>query len=293
MIRNLLYAICLHFLFFFFIFFVNGIDKDNIARNFEALEIENNFLEKNNIMPTGDNTYSKLSLQEKINLYRLSKEYYDINNRIDNPQKIESNIENEMTKDVLYVGPTDYKKLMNKKNINEKSVLNDKNVVDIDEIKKNAIDMRDEISKIFKKNNIKSKEEIGVTVDINKIFTKKDIDKIKNIISFNNDEYYLTPKEKLNIQKQLVNCYKDAITQTERSSKVPILITIKLFRDGSINTKEIKAKILDRKNIFSKNDYNTSIENVKVALAFCNPIVDLPILKYHEWKNINFTFEAL
>ncbi len=435
MVRNLLYSICLHLIFILFIIFsgkINNILNDKVV-NINGLNIESDFLEKNNIKVTDKNIYSNLTLNEKIELYELSKEGYDKNKKFTEfsanllkkklkaYEKIE-NIPDEnntssvnvkfKANEVLYLGPTDYNKLLtkleekrkerekerekkeqlkkeeeNKKemeliekveiikkedydkvakksdfksNIQEKleskknkkvkdkelkentknieikkpvKVIDSKEPIqfaenindnDLKESIKNVEDVKNgnitnietsakktklvdkRITEILDKNlnsdNNKIEEQMEVkkeedemaeqfNIDIDKIFTKNDLRDIKKYLK-EEGLAALTLREKVNIQNQIIMCYKNAILQTKKNSKVRVSVTLKLFQDGIIDTKKINIKIIDDKNKFNESDYKDAIENVKLALAYCNPLRNLPLTKYQNWQHINFIFDA-
>lgn len=361
MIRNLLYSICLHLLFFLFIIFndkINNLVNKEIV-NINILNIDKSFLDKNNIKPTNVNLYPNLTLDEKIELYDLSKKYYNKNKKfIDISNEIAfKNIRNDnslidesingkslktIKKDILYLGPTDYKKLSERKEAEEKKKMeNEENLkktkllnslisqidkeelpvpdintsnVKVDtntdaEVKVNKsisfdknvevnshINIDKKIKEILVKEEKKNEKKVenveDINIDINKIFTKEDVKKIKNYIKNDFNNYSLSLRERMNIQNQIIVCYKNAILQTGKNNKVKVSVMLKLFEDGIIDTKEIKMKIIDDNNKFNKEDYDESIENIKITLTYCNPIRNLPLQKYQSWKNINFIFDT-
>ncbi|MBR2141172.1 MAG: hypothetical protein IJ853_02350 [Rickettsiales bacterium] len=140
--------------------------------------------------------------------------------------------------------------------------------------------------------NDDAKYRMLMDVDINKIFTKDDLKKIRTVLEEESNANALSVREKLNIQNQLISCYKSALAQTGKKSLVKTSVTINLFTNGIINSKEIKVKIIDDNNAFTKEDYDVAIDNAKIALAYCNPIRNLPAMKYQSWQNINFVFDA-
>ena len=54
----------------------------------------------------------------------------------------------------------------------------------------------------------------------------------------------------------------------------------------------IVFEIQNEENIddVNKNDYFITVENIKLALVYCNPLRGLPTFKYNVWKNMNLTF---
>ncbi|MDR1498760.1 MAG: hypothetical protein LBS34_00540, partial [Rickettsiales bacterium] len=303
MVRNLLYSICLHLLFFLLFFFSDNISRNlgKEATNIETLNVNETFLD-NNIVSTKDDFYPELTLEEKVNLYELSKKYYDKNKSFSDIEDIKNisetgseqrNVETNFvpTKsvtntyvDVLYLGPTDYsiyvKREEDRKKAEESSKLdslvttvneeNDKqtqnnagisnrNEVEINhnidskirkilektdlnrlkkEIKKQEREGEKEITVVKEDKEDKGDKQNHLNIDINKIFTREDLKKMREILKSRNDELSLSMREKISIQNQLIVCYKNAMVQTGRNSKVPVSTTIQLFKDGIINNKE-------------------------------------------------------
>ena len=81
MIRNLLYSLCLHILFILIFFFNDTINNaiNKKITQINTVNIDTNFLEDNKIKTTKDDVFSNLSLQDKIKLYKLSKELQNKN----------------------------------------------------------------------------------------------------------------------------------------------------------------------------------------------------------------------
>lgn len=352
MIRNLLYSLCLHILFILIFFFNDTINNaiNKKITQINTVDIDANFLEDNKIKTTKDDVFSNLSLQDKIKLYKLSKEAQDknalptISNTIIGNSKQVSSIKNVLdknTKDnrgyVLYLGPTDYNILLQKQRVEiekqetikqeqirqqqkeEKDKLEniiasvnvdtvieklDKEINSSD-IQQKKSNNREQAIKTEKNNKTTKQGQVITTqqnkvddsmllnVDINKIFTKEDIKQIKEIIKTEQYNFGLSTREKFSVQNQLISCYKNAIIQTGKKSVVKTSVTIKLFMDGIIDSKEIKIRVIDDKNKFSAKDYDVAINNAKIALAYCNPIRNLPRTKYQSWQNINFVFDIV
>lgn len=335
MIRNLLYSICLHILFFLIIFF-NDTINNKINREIASLNVVNvssDFLDNNEIKTTEKDNFPDLSLQEKIDLYnsvkdkniKLDKTIQNNNTtNIDDLKKMLKN-DNSSTY-VLYLGPTDYKKYIskienkkNKENIvkkleiqkqnnHEEKVQNNLNKI-LDKIENDntnkkiylsnsnndTIDIKKDLKIDEQKNikNIEDNENLLFNISADEIFTKNDIKNIQHILADDRKEFSLSAREKINVQNQLISCYKNALIQTGQKSLVKTSVIIKLYIDGIINSKEIKIKVLDNDNKFTKEDYDIAIDNVKLALAYCNPIRGLPVSKYRGWQNINFVFDVV
>lgn len=337
MLRNLLYSFCLHIMFLLILIFNNDINSlfNKKAVNINSLNISSDFLKKNDVKSTNINYYSNLSLNEKIELYKIAKENgYDpeTSNEYsteDVKEAIQEKVLSYASNDeyILYLGPTDYKRYVEKlnrensqaleniiadissnnkennvdnldtfidKTIVDKPITNNKTATNID--KTINIDTQKTVIKpnktVVKTSNKKTTKLLNIDPD--KIFTKNDIKQIKEIIKKeSNSEVSLSVRERVNIQNQLIACYKNALIQTTIPSKVPVSVTINLFPNGIINTKEINFKIIDDDNLFTEKDYNETINNAKIALAYCNPLRNLPTNKYTSWQNINFIFDAI
>lgn len=351
MIRNLLYSLCLHILFILIFFFNDTINNaiNKKITQINTVNIDTNFLEDNKIKTTKDDVFSNLSLQDKIKLYKLSKEAQNknvlptVNNTtIRNTEQVDTikNVLDKNTKNneryVLYLGPTDYNRLLQKQQAEiqeqerikqekikqqqkeEKDKLeniiasvNVDTVIDkLDKKEENNIQQEkpsnvEKIVKVEKDKKIVKQEQIInnqqntvdnsmlLNIDLNKIFTKEDIKQIKEIIKTEQYNFGLSTREKISVQNQLVSCYKNALIQTSKKSIVKTSVTIKLFMDGIIDSKEIKIRVIDDENKFSAEDYDIAINNAKIALAYCNPIRNLPRTKYQSWQNINFVFDIV
>ena len=351
MIRNLLYSLCLHILFILIFFFNDTINNaiNKKITQINTVNIDTNFLEDNKIKTTKDDVFSNLSLQDKIKLYKLSKEAQNknvlptINNTtIRNTEQVDTikNVLDKNTKNneryVLYLGPTDYNRLLQKQQaeIQEQerikqekikqqqkeekdkleniiaSVNVDTVIEKLDKKEENNIQQEkpsnvEKIVKVEKDKKIVKQEQIInnqqntvdnsmlLNIDLNKIFTKEDIKQIKEIIKTEQYNFGLSTREKISVQNQLVSCYKNALIQTGKKSIVKTSVTIKLFMDGIIDSKEIKIRVIDDENKFSAEDYDIAINNAKIALAYCNPIRNLPRTKYQSWQNINFVFDIV
>lgn len=323
MIRNLLYSFCIHLLFLLILVFNNDINKlfNKKVINVNSLNINSNFLEKNDINATDVDFFPNLTLDEKIELYKIAKENeYDPKSPevSNNDKEIKDFIDNKVSKNgtsggyVLYLGPTDYKKYILKKNeekIKEQLNKEAEEKLRLDEIISNlSVETIQKMSETVEetklsenskneqkeiKNEQKSAEK-NINIDPDKIFTKDDIEKIKEITKNEiNNQVALSFREKNNIQNQLIFCYKNALVQTSIPSKVAVSVTIKLFPNGIIDTKKIHVKIIDNENKFTTRDYDNAIKNAKIALAYCNPLRNMPTNKYSSWQNINFVFDVI
>jgi hypothetical protein len=136
------------------------------------------------------------------------------------------------------------------------------------------------------------KDKLDVSkINKDKIFTYKDFGILSNIVFKQNQAEELSKKETLAIQEQLAVCYKDAIIRSGVKPIVPISIDFSLNRHGYINTKSIKLAILDKKNRHTKEEYALAVEMIKTIIVLCNPIKNLPLLKYNSWEKINVVFD--
>lgn len=312
MIRNLLYSFCIHLLFLLIIIFNNDINElfNQKIININSLNITSDFLTENKINTTDKDLYPDLTLNEKIELYNIAKkDKYNPNVSDYSSNDIKDIIhtsESEKSRYVLYLGPTDYKRYMARLN-QEKIDIEIANKQDKDSLENILDDIASDI--VVKKdtpdnkniqqktssNTVPTKEKKQkLNIDPDKIFTKTDIKQIEEII--NNEKINqssLSYREKTNIQNQLILCYKNALLQTSIPSKVPVSVTIRLFPNGIIDTKKIHFRIIDDENKFTTDDYNNAINNTKIALAYCNPLRNMPQHKYSSWQNINFIFDVI
>ena len=327
MFRNLLYSFCLHLLFLLVFVFNDDINSllNKKVLNINSLNINADFLLENDIKTTDSDMYADLTLREKIELYKISKK------NSFNPQEAVKNLEQiknivrgkfdttESDKEyILYLGPTDYRRYLSRSDatkekadlesivasIEEESESQEQKNVEQDIIHENMVKTVAEIhekntkksqsateSKVFKTTNTPLNL---MNIDPDKIFTRNDIQQIKEIIkreSMNNS--ILSVRERMNIQNQLIACYKNALVQTSLPSKVPVSVTIDLYPNGIINTKKIVFRVIDDENIYNERDYEEAMNNAKIALAYCNPIRNLPANKYTSWQSINFIFDAI
>ena len=127
------------------------------------------------------------------------------------------------------------------------------------------------------------------------IFTKKDI---KDLKKYEEDSaknmFQLSLREKSEIQKQIRYCYKNAIINSGKNSKIIVAVTIKLYKNGRIDMKNVTFKVDEKESRkISKVDYQIAIDNAKLALIYCNPLRNLPATKYYMWKNMSFVFDSI
>lgn len=174
-------------------------------------------------------------------------------------------------------------------------VVNDKTKQDftvVDTKNKNASTDLKEIADLMKIDDIDKLIEAKDNItnnDVYTIFTKEDY----NIMSQTKSSIYeLSFRERSNIQKQIMTCYKNAILKTRKNSSIVMSARIKLDKNGQIDINDITFEIEEEQNIkdIDKNEYFTTIENIKLALVYCNPLRGLPNYKYNIWKNMNLIF---
>ena len=67
---------------------------------------------------------------------------------------------------------------------------------------------------------------------------------------------------------------------------------ISLSKNGQIDMNNVIFNVVneDGVDLKDKNAYFTTVENIKLALVYCNPLRGLPTFKYNIWKNMNLTF---
>lgn len=135
-------------------------------------------------------------------------------------------------------------------------------------------------------------ENEAMNLDLNDIFSQEDINKMQKIKNSNKSLFDLTTREKVNIQKQIKTCYKNAILKTKKNSKIVMSVGISVSRSGAINMNTVSYNLVDESNInnLDKRDYNNTIENIRLALISCNPLRNLPYQKYSIWRNMNLLF---
>jgi len=131
------------------------------------------------------------------------------------------------------------------------------------EIKKET---KKEDLKDFKQNNIKENQNITKISSIN-----------------------LLGRERNNFIFQIKRCYKKAIEESGKTSKLPIKISVNLDIKGKINLSSIA--------ILNQNDFKNHQSDLKIAsknslrtLEICSPIRNLPVDKFEIWQEIELTF---
>ena len=162
MIRNLLYSLCLHILFILIFFFNDNINNaiNKKITSINTFNIDAKFLEENKIKTTKEDLFSNLSLQEKIKLYKLSKELQNKNSvlptvsttKTPTVQTQANVVKNVLDKNkeisggyVLYLGPTDYNRLLQK----QQAELEEKERIKQEEIKKQQKEEKDKLENII------------------------------------------------------------------------------------------------------------------------------------------------
>ena len=132
-------------------------------------------------------------------------------------------------------------------------------------------------------------EEI-MKIDLNSIFSQNDYEKLND--NSKKSIYDLSIREKVNIQKQIKMCYKNAMLKTKKTSNLLISANVSVSRDGVINMNTVNFNLVNDQKLenVDKNDYDKTIENIKLALIYCNPLRNLPYQKYNIWKNMNLLF---
>jgi outer membrane biosynthesis protein TonB len=120
----------------------------------------------------------------------------------------------------------------------------------------------------------------------------QDADEIIN----NLENLGLSAREKFNIRSQLRRCYHKVISKKNgkdnSENKIKVLVTVKISKDGYINSnldEIIDAGLYDDE---TKPDYKTNIENIRRAINLCSPLRNLPIDKYDIWKEVVLEFNS-
>jgi hypothetical protein len=143
------------------------------------------------------------------------------------------------------------------------------------------------------RNKISAASYIDISkIDKDAVFTHNDLKMLNDVVFKQNQSEELSRNEIINLQEQLVICYKDSIIRNGIKPIVPVSVELNLNKDGYINTKRIKITIIDRYNRYAMEDYDRSINVAKNAIVLCNPFKNLPLLKYKSWEKVNFVFET-
>lgn len=106
------------------------------------------------------------------------------------------------------------------------------------------------------------------------------------------EEINLSAREKFNIQTQLRGCFRRASESNPAPAGLEMVVNIKTDKDGTIdfdfdNFIDIK-RYEDPKEI----NYKKMADNVAQALELCNPLRNLPIDKYDNWKAFSIRFSS-
>ncbi|MDR2526916.1 MAG: hypothetical protein LBC92_03520 [Rickettsiales bacterium] len=216
-----------------------------------------------------NDSVKNFNIEEKISLYR----------KIKNNQIIEKAVKKNKTKKIK----KDFTNNFNRGSFSPIYLI-DETINDVS--KENEID--NELKKILYENimdnNVKN-------VEVTEIFSEDDIKNMLQIKKYKKRQIQLelSTKEKDNIKTQLSGCYKKAILKTQKDNKVKLVVNLTILENGVIDMDRVIFNEIDDKN---KEIYESAINNVKIALVFCNPILNLPLLKYDVWKNITFTFDS-
>jgi hypothetical protein len=221
----------------------------------EKLQLYQYLIEQERFYKINNNNNDTKTTIELLKKEKLEKENFNIADYFNSGQFYQS--------DLVFIGRRDYNKYVRGTNLENRVIRSNK-------ISKNYLD----ISKI----------------DKNDIFTHKELKKLNDVVFKQNQSEKLNKEEIFLIQEQLAVCYKDAIIRNKSNIVAPISIEFSLNKDGYINTKKIKMTIIDKNNKYSGSEYNTSINIIKTAIILCNPLKNLPLLKYKSWKNVNFVF---
>lgn len=102
----------------------------------------------------------------------------------------------------------------------------------------------------------------------------------------------LSARDKIQIQTQLVSCYKRAIQYNNHNSKITINVQVDLQRNGTMLINKAKMQPEDSTIPHSGELYEQAIQNAKLALTYCNPLRNLPKDKYFLWKHLSFSFDT-
>lgn len=310
MIKSLFYSLILHFFMFLFVFCNYLINRSFVKSSLNMVEtgISYNFFDTNKIKTTDKSLYEQLDLAAKLNLYNLAKNFRDSNGSIANipidslkdvigfnfdmsrvnlanpvANRVINAFENGYfsdptitSNDVIYLGPTDYKILLasNSNNIPTNLAKNGEYVIDSD-IKKP-----------------KNRENKTFEVDVDRIFTEKDIKLLKEKWGERYDNEVLSRREKISIQNQFAICYKNAISKTKKQSKFNVVVVLNINRNCFIDTNNIKIEPVASRDNYTDSEYEDTINNVRLAIDYCNPIRNLPLGKYDSWKRIKFEFSG-
>lgn len=310
MIKGFFYSLILHFFMFLFVFCNYLINKSFMEKTINIVEtgISYDFFDMNKIKTIDESLYKQLDLEAKLNLYNLAKNFQDLDSSIANipidslkdiigfnfdiskinltnpvANRVIDAFENGYfsdptitSNDVIYLGPTDYKVLLvsNSNNIPTNIAKDGEYVIDSD---------------IKKPKNRKNKT---FEVDIDRIFTEEDIKLLKEKWNERYDSKTLSRREKISIQNQFLVCYKNAILKTKKQSKFNVVTTLNINRNSFIDINNIEIEPMVSRDNYTDTEYKDTINNVRLAIDYCNPIRNLPLGKYESWKKIKFVFNS-
>lgn len=272
--------------------------KDSLKHNKVFFRMDKSIGDKNNsVANISVRSERKIVKKESYKLYvdeskLTKKQIEDIKKQNETKNKIRKNIKTA-NNDGNKVGTEKIDLSTFLEDLNKDLVVvNDENNDRFEVIDRNERKKMDEISEIMDIDDIEELMKIKDKIsdeDINNIFTKEDYEKLLNKTT---SVYELSFREKSNIQRQIRQCYKNAILKTQIKSSLVMSARISLAKNGQINMNNIVFKVVDEDNmdLIDKNAYSATIENIKLALVYCNPLRGLPVFKYNVWKNMNLTF---
>lgn len=101
----------------------------------------------------------------------------------------------------------------------------------------------------------------------------------------------LSVREKFNIQSQLKRCYRRAIEETKLTSKIKVMVKVKISEEGYIDSDIDEMVDVARYKDPKELGYKIVIDNVKRAIDLCSPLRNLPLDKYDVWKEAVLEFD--
>lgn len=102
----------------------------------------------------------------------------------------------------------------------------------------------------------------------------------------------LSVRDKIQLQTQLVNCYKRAIKYTKHNSQIVMMVRVDVNRDGTMLINRAKIGPENPRTPRTGPIYEMALENAKMALVYCNPLRNLPKEKYSLWRHLSFSFDV-
>lgn len=98
-------------------------------------------------------------------------------------------------------------------------------------------------------------------------------------------------REKFNIELQIKRCYKRAIIEAGRDSKVPVIVHVIIDRDGGIDLDLVTIQDYEKYSDPAQIDFHIAVDNARRALTLCSPLRNLPEDKFDVWREMTLQFD--